>query len=146
MRIPLLGIILTLLGPAAIQGQGVRPADLAGDWVLASDLYGEANHQRITVEAAGDRVTVAAWGRKLEGAIGDGKVELKGAGKEGPPAHMSGTVGRDRMAGDLSIGELKGTWTATRIPARPPDAPREHVFEPKAFHRVFSWAIPPVLH
>ena len=26
------------------------------------------------------------------------------------------------------------------------ERPREHVFEPKEFHRVFSGAIPPVLH
>src|SRR5262249_15214847 len=44
------------------------------------------------------------------------------------------------------IAALKGRWSATRIPVRPPHAPREHVFEPKQFHRVFSGAIPPVLH
>src|SRR5262249_10904396 len=52
----------------------------------------------------------------------------------------------DGMSGDASRGALTGTWKATRIPVRPPDAPREHVFEPKEFHRVFSGAIPPVLH
>ena len=37
-------------------------------------------------------------------------------------------------------------WKATRLPIRPANAPREHVFEPKEFHRVFSGAIQPVLH
>ena len=50
-----------------------------------------------------------------------------------------------KMSGDVSIRDLKGKWTAKRIPARPPNAPREHVFEPQEFHRVFSGAIPPVL-
>ena len=146
MQTPLLGVILALMGPAALQGHGNRPADLAGEWVLAFDLYGETNHQRMTVETTGDRITVAAWGLKLEGGIRDGKLELKRSGKDGPPVSMSGTVERDGMVGDFSIEDLKGKWKATRIPIRPPSAPREHVFEPKEFHRVFSGAIPPVLH
>ena len=146
MQTPLLGVILALMGPAALQGPDIRPADLAGDWVLALDLYGETNHQRMTVETTGDRITAAAWGLKLEGGIRDGRLELKRSGKDGPPVTMSGTVERDGMAGDFSIEDLKGKWKATRIPIRPPGAPRELVFEPKEFHRVFSGAIPPVLH
>jgi acetamidase/formamidase len=141
-----MGIILALLVPAALPAQSVPPADLAGEWALASDLYGETNHRRMTVEAEGDRVTFKAWGMNLEGGIRDGRLELKRTGKDGPPAKLSGTVGRDGMSGDFSIADFKGKWKATRIPVRPPDAPREHVFEPKAFHRVFSGAIPPVLH
>src|SRR5947209_3400409 len=123
MRTPLLGVILALIGPAALQGPGIRPADLAGDWVLALDLYGETNHRRMRVEATGDRITVAAWGPKLEGGIRDGRLELKPSGKGGPPVTMSGTVERDGMAGDFSIDDLKGRWKATRIPIRPPGAP-----------------------
>jgi acetamidase/formamidase len=146
MRTQLLGFIVALLGPAALQGQGVDPADLGGDWVLAFELYGETNYQRMAVETTGDRVTVAAWGLKLEGGIRDRTFELKRQGKDGPPITMNGTVERDGMSGTLAINDLKGKWTAKRILPRPPDAPREHVFEPKAFHRVFSGAIPPVLH
>jgi len=36
--------------------------------------------------------------------------------------------------------------TASRPKSRPAGAPREHVFEPKEFHRQFSGAIPPALH
>ena len=55
-----------LMGPAAARPGASDPRDLAGDWVLAFDLYGETNHQRMTVETAGDRITVAASGLKLE--------------------------------------------------------------------------------
>jgi amidase len=146
MRTQLLGIIVALLGPAALQGQSVKPADLSGDWVLALEFYGETNYRRMTVETTGDRVTVAAWGRKLEGGIRDRKIELKWQGKDGPPVTMNGTVERDGMSGSFSIEDWKGQWKAKRIPVRPPNASREHVFEPKMFHRVFSGAIPPVLH
>jgi amidase len=146
MQKQLLGVILVILAPASLRGQGVKPADLAGDWSLAIEQYGETNYQRMTVEATGDRITAAAWGVKLEGGIRDGRLELKRAGTDRPTVTMSGPVGRDEMVGDLSIEELKGKWKARRIPIRPPGAPREHVFEPKEFHRVFSGAIPPVLH
>lgn len=146
MRKQLLGVILALLAPAALQGQSVKPADLAGDWILAFQLYGETDYQRMTVQVMGDRVTVEAWGLNLEGGLRDGKIELQRPGKDGPPMSMTGTVERDGMSGDFSIEAPRGRWKATRIPVRPPGAPREHVFEPKEFHRVFSGAIPPVLH
>jgi hypothetical protein len=57
----------------------------------------------MTVESAGDRITVAAWGLKLEGGVRDGSLELKRAGKVGPPVTMSGTVERDGVVGDFSI-------------------------------------------
>ena len=100
----------------------------------------------MTLQAAGDQVTVAAVGLKLEGGIRDGKIELERPGKDGPPMRMTGTVEQGGMSGDFTMGTTTGRWKATRIPVRPPNAPREHVFEPKEFHRVFSGAIPPVLH
>src|SRR5205814_165110 len=81
MQTRLLGVILALMGPAS-QGPDIRPADLAGDWVLALELYGETNHQRMTVETTGDRITVAARGLKLEGGIRDGRLELERSGKD----------------------------------------------------------------
>jgi acetamidase/formamidase len=146
MRRYQLGFILVLLGPAGVQGHAVKPADLAGEWVLAHELYGETGYARLTVEAADDRVTAALWDMKLAGGIDDGKIVLKRSGNDRPAMNMTGTVQRDEMTGDFTVGELMGTWKAIRIPVRPPSAPREHVFEPKEFHRVFSGAIAPVLH
>src|SRR5262249_12224026 len=118
-----------------------------GEWVFAHTLYGETGYARVRVEFAADRLTLALWNMKLDGGIHDGKMELKRSkDKEGPAMSMTGKVERDGMAGEFTVGELKGNWKATRIPARPPDAPREHKFEPKEFHRMFSGAIPPVLH
>ena len=108
MQTPLLGVILALMGPAALQGPGIRPSDLVGEWALAIDLYGDTSHQRMTVATTGDRIAVAAWGLKLEGGIRDGRLELKRSGKDGPPVTMSGSVERDGMAGDILIEHLKG--------------------------------------
>src|SRR5262249_30254518 len=114
---------------------------------FARTLYGETGYARMTVEFAGDRMTVALWEMKLDGGLRDGKIDLKRSkDKEGPVMSMTGTVEPDGMAGEFTVGELKGNWKATRMRARAQDAQREHKFEPKEFHRVFSGAIPPVLH
>src|SRR5262249_6956431 len=73
-------------------------------------------------------------------------IDLHRVGKDGPPVSMTGSVQRAAIFGELTIGDVKGNWKATRPPGRPAKAPREHVFEPKEFHRVFSGAIQPALH
>jgi acetamidase/formamidase len=138
--------MLTLVVPPAVEGQSVKAADLAGDWMLAIELYGETDYHRMTVEAAGDAVRLSALRHQLEGTIRDGRAEFRPRGTAGPPMSMTGAIERDAMSGDLSLDGAKGTWKATRVPVRPPTAPCEHVFEPKEFHRVFSGTIPPVLH
>jgi acetamidase/formamidase len=135
-----------LLVPTALPGQSPGPADLAGDWMLAIHLYNETDYHRMTLQAVGDQVTVRFSGLKLGGRIHDGKIELEGHGKDEPPSRMSGTVEKDRMTGAFTIESLQGRWKAMRIPARPGNASLVHAFEPKEFHRVFSGAIPPVLH
>jgi len=146
MRKQLLGVIVALLGPAALHGQSVQPADLAGAWIMARERYGEMEYRRMTVQVVGERVTVAAWGMDLVGGIRDGKLELERPGTDTPPVRMTGTLERGEMSVDFTFPTAKVRWKATRIPVRPPNAPREHVFEPKEFHRVFSGAIQPVLH
>jgi acetamidase/formamidase len=147
MRKQLLEVIFAVLAPASLQGQSVNPADLAGDWILAVELFGETNYQRMTWQVAGDHVTVVSRGLiwRLEGRIRYGKVELEQPGEDGPPTRVTGTVERGGMSGEFTNGTRAGRWKATRLPVRPPNAPREHAFEPKEFHHVFSGAIPPVL-
>jgi amidase len=141
----LLGVVLAVLAPAWVHGQSVKPADLAGDWILALERFGETDYHRMRWQVVGDHVTVVSEGVKLEGKIRDMKVELEQPGEGGPPTKVSGTVERGGMSGEFTNGTRTGTWKATRLPVRPPNAPREHVFEPKVFHHVFSGTIPPVL-
>jgi acetamidase/formamidase len=146
MRTPLLGVALALLGSANLRGQSVKPADLAGEWVVAIERFGETDYQRMTLGVVGDRLTGQLWRFMCEGEIRDGKIEIRRAGEHGSRLRMSGTVDQRGMSGDLAISDVKGKWKATRLPVRPPTAPRAHVFEPREFHRVFSGAISPVLH
>jgi acetamidase/formamidase len=146
MLTQLLGVILSLLELAGLQGQSVQPADLAGDWILTVDDYSQTRHRRMTVRAVRDQVTVAAWGLEFKGTVRDGTMELKPTGREQRSARMTGSVEQGRMSGETTFDAQKWHWSATRLPVRPPNAPREHAFEPKEFHRVFSGAIQPVLH
>ena len=140
------GIILVLPGMAVIADESVKPGDLAGDWVITHELYGETDYQRMTVNVVRDRISTTFFGMKLDGEIRNGKIELKRSGKEGPRMSLTGTLERGAISGEFTVDDLRGKWNATRIPIRPPNAARQHVFEPKQFHRVFSGAIPPVLH
>jgi acetamidase/formamidase len=141
------GIVVLLLWPSALPGQRVDSANPAGEWVFAHTLYGQTDYARMTVEISGERLTVALWEMKLEGRVRDGKLEAKRSrDKEGPAMSMTGTVAQHGMTGEFTVGELSGKWRATKSPVRSPNAPREHKFEPTEFHRVFSGAIPPVLH
>ena len=119
----LLGVILAVLASASLQGQSVKPADLAGDWILALEQFGETDYHRMTWQVVGDRVTVASDGVKLEGRIHDGTFELQQPGKDGPPMRMTGTVEHGGMSGDFTRGSRTGRWKATRIPVRSPNAP-----------------------
>jgi hypothetical protein len=51
---------------------------------------------------------------------------------------LTGTASWPGIAGDVA-------WSARRA-KKAPDKPQVHTFEPTEFHRVFSDAIPPVLH
>lgn len=150
MRRQLLGVILIgLVWSTSQRAESVDPTDLAGDWVImALDQFGEISYHRMTLQAEGDHVSVdlVSDELKLEGTIRDGKVELQSSGKDRPPSSMTGMVEKGEMSGDFMQGGMKWKWKATRVPVRPANAPREHAFEPKEFHRLFSGAIEPVLH
>src|SRR5215467_2760075 len=60
---------------------------------------------------------------------------------------FKGRLNGDVLSGTASITQPSGdiTWSAKRA-AKRPDKPQVYDFEPKEFQRVFSDAIPPVLH
>lgn len=146
MRMQLFSLILSLVAPAAVEEQNGGPADLAGDWIFSVERFGETDDRRMIMRVAQDKVTATVGGLKLEGTIHDGKLELKRVGENGPQVTMTGALEQGGMSGALQIDTRNERWRARRVPVRPPSAPREHLFEPKEFHRFFSGSIAPVLH
>jgi acetamidase/formamidase len=122
-------------------------ADVAGDWEFAAKYLGDVTYARVTLKTDGEKLTGSLNELSLEGTVkGD---ELVFAAKRPNGSHFGD------LKGKLQGGELSGTalwtdnrevtWTARR-PPMPPAESHVYDFEPKEFHRVFSDAIPPVLH
>src|SRR5262249_39995089 len=122
-------------------------ADISGDWEFAATHLGEVNYVRVTLKVEGDKITGNLNELKLEGTIHGDELSFSGTRPKGEAfGDFKGTAHGDQLEGTaVWSGERNITWTAKR-PKTPPAAPQVHDFEPTEFHRVFSDAIPPVLH
>src|SRR5215475_12373991 len=131
-----------------LTGSAVFGADVSGDWEFTAKILNDLSYARVTLKADGEKLTGNLNEVKLEGTIkGDelsftatrpngqrfGEFKGKSNGNE-----LSGTASWPGQTGDVS-------WSAKR-PKKPSGKSQVHDFEPKEFHRVFSDAIPPVLH
>jgi amidase len=122
-------------------------ADLSGDWEMSAKLMDDTQYVRITLKIDGGKLTGALNELKLEGSVDGNKLAFT-ATRPGGEAFgtFEGVVRGDEISGTALWRKTdKVEWVAKR-PAQPPATPRTLDFEPKEFHRVFSDAIPPVLH
>jgi len=122
-------------------------ADLSGDWEFVSIRFGDEIYAHLSLKAKGERFSGNLDEIKLEGTSHGNSIEFTGR-RPGSELVMTlkGTVGGDLMAGDgVWFDKEKVTWSARR-PTPRPSAPTTRDFEPVEFHRVFSPAIPPVMH
>ena len=121
-------------------------ADLSGEWEFAATNLNEVRYARVTLKTENQKLSGNLNELKLEGTIsGD---ELTFIAKRGDQRFGEFTA---KATGDLLTGtavwpgDRKVAWSARRS-ATPPATPKVHDFNPTSFHRVFSDAIPPVLH
>ncbi len=122
-------------------------ADISGDWEFAAKVLGDTSYARVTLKVDGNKLTGALNELKFDGTVNGDKLTFTATRPNGDVfGTFEGTVHGDRMSGTALWRKTdKVEWTANR-PARAPATPRTLDFEPKEFHRVFSDAIPPVLH
>jgi acetamidase/formamidase len=136
------GLCSLLLAPRMIVA-----ADISGEWEFASKYFDDVSHARITLKIDGEKLSGNLNELKLEGTLKDD--ELKFSANRPNGEHFGDAVGKvqgDRIEGTGEWpGGRKVTWTAKRA-AIPPKTSRVHDFEPTQFYRLFSDAIPPVLH
>jgi acetamidase/formamidase len=137
-RFWLLPIALPLLAAAA---------DISGGWEFAARHFGEDTYARVTLKLEGEKLTGRLNELTLEGTLHGNALEFTAKRPGGALfGTFHGTVEGDRLSGDaVWFGKDKVTWTGRR-PASPPATASVHDFEPKEFHRLFSAAIPPVMH
>jgi amidase len=122
-------------------------ADVSGSWNLRLIRFGEEfAAARVELKAAGGKVTGTLNELKLEGTTDGDQVKITGWRPDGKEwGKLEGRVQGDEIAGTVKQGDDEFAWKARRDKASS-GAPKTHVFEPTAFHRVFSGAIAPVLH
>jgi amidase len=136
-----------ILASFLLTAAAAMASDISGDWEFAGKILGDTSYVRVTLKADGNKLTGNLNELKLEGTIDGDHLSFAATRPNGDPfGTFEGTVRGEQIAGTALWHKTdKVEWVAKR-PARAPAAPRTLDFEPTEFHRVFSDAIPPVLH
>jgi acetamidase/formamidase len=141
-------LICSLVVAAGLLAAGrLGAADVSGDWEFAGTNQYEVNYARVSLKEEGEKLTGHLNEIKLEGTVKDGELTFTGKRPNGDKfGDFKGKEVGEKLEGTATwVGNRKVTWSAKRA-AVPPATPTVHDFEPTEFHRVFSDAIPPVLH
>src|SRR5215510_11547178 len=123
-------------------------ADVTGDWEFTAKILNDLSYARVTLKAEGDKLTGTLNEVKLEGTIKGDELSFTATRPNGQRfGEFKGKSNGDELSGTASWPGQTGdvSWSAKR-PKKPSGKSQVHDFEPKEFHRVFSDAIPPVLH
>jgi amidase len=121
--------------------------DVSGDWEFAATYLGDTSYSRVTLKQNGDKLTGNLNELHLDGKINGDELTFTAKRPNGDHfGDFKGALRGDSLAGTaVWFAKQAVTWSGKR-PATPPAVPRVYDFEPKEFHRVFSDAIPPVMH
>jgi acetamidase/formamidase len=122
-------------------------ADLSGKWDLQATVRGDEDWAHMTLKVDGQKLSGTLNEDQIEGTVRDDGIEFTARRPGGQLfGTFHGVAKGDELIGDAVWFETqKVTWVARRPVVRPATA-TVHDFEPKEFHRVFSGAIPPVMH
>jgi len=146
----ILGCLLLLASSQLFAQTGI-----AGDWLVTTDLQGLQLPQRLGLTVEGSKLAGDLAGDKLEGTLSGNAVHFiaraDNPGGAGDTAEYTGTLDGDTLSGqavltDAGDGSVtKSTFTAHRVPRRPPGPARRHEFVPSTYSRQFSASVQPVL-
>lgn len=145
-------ILAPILIPAMMAGAGAAMAQPEA-WRVTTDLWGNAVHQTLTLDRAGDSLTGDLDGDRLEGRVQpDRRLEFTVTDKDGAVYRFEGAVSGESLTGstdqpDPNTPERRARhgFTAQRLPQRAATAPQTHVFAPTRWSNLFSQAVEPAL-
>ena len=146
MRITIVCFLTLVVCCGAVHAQTSNLKSLSGDWVAEITFFDNTDYRRFKLQQQGEEISGADGEVKITGTVRGGKVELRAAPKQGPEYTFSAAVQGGELIGQGQRGKDQLKFRAYREKTRPENAPRNHVFEPKEFHRLFSGSIAPVLH
>ena len=122
-------------------------ADVTGRWNLHLVRFGEEfAAARVELKAEGSKLTGTLNELKLEGTVDGDRLHITATRPDGKEwGKFEGRLQGDAIDGTVKQAEDEFAWKARRE-KESASGPKTHVFEPTAFHRVFSGSIAPVLH
>jgi amidase len=140
-------LVLHTLCFLVLCGGALTASELSGNWEFTGKRFGDEQYARLTFKTDGEKVTGNLNELKLEGTLKGDDLSFTATRPNGDHfGKFDGKVRGDEIEGTaLWFNADNVTWTAHREVKRPSE-PKTYDFEPKEFHRVFSDAIPPVLH
>ena len=147
-------VVLVGLLASATVGAGGGPADLSGEWVLTTTIFGAVSGERLTLSVEQGKITGSIYQRRsvpVTGTVEGDRVRFEYKDRDGSTSAYDGRLKDGILSGTVTFsGESWGAtpaspWSARRAAVDKPPAPRTVDFEPKEFHRVFSSTIAPVL-
>src|SRR5688572_2786756 len=141
-------LVVSFLLTSFNQGEQTKARDISGAWILIEQFPDERHAHRMNLEVTGNKITGRSGPNRIDGEIAQNDViSMKWFSPDGQrvDATYTGKSQAGVLSGDGVWGGIKLQWTARRPATRPAGASNTHTFTPTEFHRVFSWAIPPVL-
>ncbi|HEY2739301.1 MAG TPA: acetamidase/formamidase family protein [Thermoanaerobaculia bacterium] len=142
----ILGCLLLLISSQLFAQTGIT-----GDWLATTDLHGLQLPQRLALTGDGNKLTGDLDGDKLEGTLTGHAIHFIAKGDSGDTAEYTGTLDGDTISGQVVLTDAgdgsvtKSTFTAHRVPQKPPGPARRHEFVPTTYSRQFSASVQPVL-
>ncbi|WP_426745095.1 acetamidase/formamidase family protein [Myxococcus faecalis] len=122
------------------------------EWVVTTDMWGNALHQGLTLERSGKKLSGTFDGDALEGERTGNEVRFTVTDSRQARYVYTGKVRGDRLEGTADVPDtndkkarVKRAFTARRIPERPAGPPRRHEFTPTSWSNEFSADRAPVL-
>src|ERR1700722_18516203 len=122
-------------------------ADISGEWEFTGKMLDGTEYVRVTLKTNGNKLTGNLNELKLEGAIEGTKLTFAATRPNGEVfGTFDGAMHGDELSGTALWHKTERVECTAHLPMPVPASPRTLDFEPKEFHRLFSDAIPPVLH
>jgi amidase len=134
----------------ALAASALAQTNIAGDWDLAEDVYGNPLHRKLVLKVDGEKVSGTFGSNPVDGTLTATTVHFT-VKSDGATDDFTGTIAPDGLAGTVIHTDpddpqpMKTTWFARRLPQRRAGPAQRHEFTPATFSRQFSPDTKPVL-
>ena len=131
---------------------GVVVAQVSGQWVVTTDLWGNATYGTLTLKQDGEKLTGDIDGDKISGRQKGSAIVFENTDANGATYSYTGTIEGERISGTTDFPDTnnpaaraKHSFSARRIADRHAGPPRRYEFMPTDYSNEFSPHRAPVL-